>query len=82
VAVPARVWLGVALAILVRPGLWWPTLRQCARLAPNRWWRRPPFLPIPDAGVVAFRLATAYGERGTATAADVLRYLRWCASRD
>jgi hypothetical protein len=79
--VPVRVWIAVTLAVLVRPSLWWPALRQSARLAPRRWWRRPPFLPIPDRGVVAFRLATAYGTSGRVSASDVVRYLRWAATR-
>jgi len=80
-AVPARVWFAVAFAVVLRPRLWWPALRQCARLAPLGWWRRPPFLPRPDHDVVAFRLATAYGTSGRARADDLLAYLQWCAHR-
>jgi hypothetical protein len=78
---PARVRVAVILAVLVRPMLWWPALRQCARLAPLGWWRRWPFLPLPDSGVVEFRLMTAYGSQGTPKAQDLIGYLRWCADR-
>lgn len=77
----ARVWVGIALAVAARPTLWWAALRQCARLARCGWFRRFPFLPVPDRGVVGFRLATAYGTEGVPSGADVVRYLRWCAAR-
>jgi hypothetical protein len=46
-------------------------------IAPG-WWRRPPFLPVPDATYVRYRIETAYGVRGTPNAADVISYLEWC----
>lgn len=67
-------------AVLAHPTLWPTALRQARRLAPARWWRRPPFLPVPDAAYLRFRLETAYGgtgERGP-DGADVVTYLRWC----
>lgn len=76
-----HVWVGVVLAVVVRPSLWFVALRQSWRLARADWWRHPPFLPVPDRGVVEFRLATAYGLDGHASVDDVIRYLRWCAGR-
>jgi hypothetical protein len=47
-----------------------------------RWWRRPPFLPVPDADYVRFRLETQYGTGGAPDPADVVVYLRWCRDQD
>jgi hypothetical protein len=47
---------------------------------PPRWWRRPPFLPLPDRGWIRFRLETAYGDpRARPTVADLGAYSTWCA---
>jgi hypothetical protein len=67
------------LAVLARPGLWLTALRQVRRLARPGWWRRPPFLPLPDREYLAFRLVTQYGDAGhRPIAADVVSYLAWC----
>ena len=45
--------------------------RRCASgsgSCPRGWWRRPPFLPVPTARYLAFRLETAYGPRRAPTA--------------
>jgi hypothetical protein len=47
-------------------------------MIPPDWWRRRPFLPVPDAAYVRFRIETAYGPMGEATPDDVVRYLEWC----
>ena len=52
-------------AVAGHPGLWATGLRQVWVLAGPGWWRRPPFLPLPDAAYLRFRLETAYGEPGT-----------------
>jgi hypothetical protein len=42
------------------------------------WWRRPPFLPIPDPEYLRWRLHTAYGdERDFPPVNDVVRFARW-----
>jgi hypothetical protein len=68
------------LAALARQPWLWPTaVRQAHALAPPGWWRRRPFLPVPDPAYVAFRLQTMYGDPGHQPASeDVLAYLRWC----
>lgn len=72
---PARVLLAVAL----RPDLWVTALRQLLALAPRRWWSRRPFLPVPDADYLTFRLQTMYGgSKPEPVAADVVSYLEWC----
>ena len=70
-------------AVLVRPHLWVTALRQSGRLAPSGWWRRPPFLPRPDADYLGFRMETQYGSRVHAPdAVDLVSYLEWCRAQD
>jgi hypothetical protein len=46
------------------------------------WFRRFPFLPLPDRDYVRWRMLTAYGdENAVPPATDVIRYARW-AVRD
>jgi hypothetical protein len=69
----------VVCAVARRPRLWSTALRQTRRLAPRGWWRRPPFLPLPDRDYLRFRLQTMYGGgEQTPRTADVLTYLWWC----
>jgi hypothetical protein len=68
-----------ALAVARRPSLWTTAIRQLARLAPTGWWRRAPFLPVPDADYLRFRLVTAYGgSGGQPRPEDLITYLHWC----
>ena len=73
-------WLRVFFAVLARPRLWWVATRQAARISRARWWRRAPFLPVPDGAYVRFRLETAYGEVIAPRPADLIGYLEWCAA--
>lgn len=77
-----RVLAAVVVAVLARPSLWAVAVRQGLRLAEPRWWRRPPWLPLPAQEYVHFRLVTAYGDEGrvrpSELARDVVAYLRWC----
>lgn len=72
----------VVLSVMAHPTLWPVALRQLFRLAPNGWWRRWPFLPVPASGYLLFRLETQYGSTADETKAprptDVVDYLRWC----
>ncbi|MEY3589092.1 MAG: hypothetical protein RJA47_1688 [Actinomycetota bacterium] len=70
-------------AVLARPSLWPTAIVQLFRLAPRGWWRRVPFLPLPPADYMEFRLVTQYGGRFLASgesidSADVVDYLMWC----
>lgn len=76
--VSPRWWVRAGLALLVRPSLWPTALAQALRLARPGWWRRRPFLPLPDPDYVRFRFQTAYGSDGDPEPEDVLTYLRWC----
>ncbi|MEX0856107.1 MAG: hypothetical protein WD056_00930 [Gemmatimonadota bacterium] len=45
---------------------------------PEGWYRRFPFLPIPDAAYLRWRMETAYGDpAATPPARDAARYLHW-----
>ena len=69
-------------AVLVHPTLWPVALRQAARASRPHWWRRAPFLPVPDADYLRFRLETQYGTGGVPDPDDVVVYLRWCRDHD
>jgi hypothetical protein len=77
---PLSFWMRSALLVLARPWLWATAARQILRLARYDWWRRAPFLPLPDAGYLRFRFETQYGTGPGARAdpADVIVYLEWC----
>ncbi|MHB1444482.1 MAG: hypothetical protein ACYCTI_04505 [Acidimicrobiales bacterium] len=69
-------------AVGPHPRLWPSGLMTLRRLAPRRWWRRWPPLPIPEAGYLAFRMETAYGDPyALPPPADVLAYLEWCRAQ-
>lgn len=75
----ARTALATAAAVARRPWLWGTAVRQALRLAPNGWWRRPPFLPLPDRRYLAFRLSTQYGSPDhVPEPRDLVDYLAWC----
>jgi hypothetical protein len=51
------------------------------RFRAKGWYRRAPFLPLPPAEYVAWRLHTAYGDGDALPqAAELARYLRWTVS--
>jgi hypothetical protein len=61
-----------------RPALWPTAVMQVRRTVPPRWWRRPPFLPLPARDYVRFRLHTQYGTASAPEPRDVVTYLDWC----
>jgi hypothetical protein len=77
---PRRFWRRAVATLARHPGLWPTALAQAHRLAPPRWWRRAPFLPLPDRDYVRFRLETQYGA-GEPAPEDLVVYLRWCRDR-
>ena len=71
------------IAILAHPALWATAVRQVGRIAPRHWWRRPPFLPLPEPEYLRFRMETQYGaEHDAIDPADLITYLRWCRHPD
>jgi len=78
-AVSPRWMVAPAAAVIVRPALWATALRQVRLLAAPGWWRRSPYLPLPDRGYLRFRLQTAYGDPDRyPEPADIVTYLHWC----
>ncbi len=73
----------VMTALVRRPDLWSTALRAALSLAPAGWWRRSPFLPLPDPDWLRFRMSTAYGgdgNVGTDSAFhtdDLITWLEW-----
>jgi len=77
VSVPSLV--RALVAVVRRPSLWATGVRQLLVLAPPGWWRRAPWLPLPDAAYLRFRMQTMYGDDGhEPEAEDLITYLRWC----
>ncbi len=73
----------VAAVVVLRPRLWRPAVREVLRLAEPGWWRRPPFLPLPSAGLWEFRMTTAYGDPGAVPSPpDVVSFLEWVDGLD
>jgi hypothetical protein len=73
-------WPATIAAVARRPRLWVTALGQARRLAPRRWWARPPFLPVPDRDWMAFRMETQYGDpHHRPVAGDVVTWLEWAA---
>lgn len=70
--------LPAVVAVVRRPALWPTAAAQMIRLAAPGWWRRRPFLPLPDPGYLRFRLETAYGDDRDPQPADIVTYLHWC----
>jgi hypothetical protein len=65
--------------VLRHPSLWATGVVQLVRLAPRGWWRRRPFLPLPDPHYLRFRLQTAYGDPDREPEPeDLVTYLHWC----
>ena len=64
--------------VAARPSLWWASVASAIRFAPRGWWRRPPFLPRPDARYWRFRMETAYGDPDAEPSLDDLVVaIRW-----
>ena len=76
-------WLPPAVfAVVRRPDLWATAIRVGRDHAPPRWWRRRPFLPLPDSDWMAFRYETAFAERtGRPSPDEVIDYLEWVRHR-
>ena len=68
----------LAARAIARPLLAADLVRLAWRFRRQAWYRRPPFLPLPAAAYVAWRMYTAYGdEHAVPPPADVVRYAQW-----
>ena len=79
-------WLGLTTSLALRslrdPATGVALLRVGWRFRRRGWWRRAPFLPLPDRTYLRWRMHTAYGEHDTVPPAeDVIRFARWAVSR-
>ncbi len=72
-------WFAVVGAVAGRPRLWPAAVSAGVALVPRGWWRRRPFLPVPDRRWLRFRMVTAYGGDGRRSPdpADVITWLEW-----
>ena len=78
-----RTLVRIGAAVVRRPTLWGTAVRQWRRTTPAGWWRQRPFLPVPAADYVRFRLVTQYGATDhRVDTEDVLQYLMWCRRHD
>jgi hypothetical protein len=67
---------------LRHPAIGLALVRVGWRFRARAWYRRFPFLPLPDATYLRWRMYTAYGdENAVPPADDIVRYARW-AVRD
>lgn len=65
---------------LIRPRLLLILLATGWRFRRRGWYRRPPFLPLPPADYMRWRMHTAYGdERHMPSAEELEAYVRWAA---
>jgi hypothetical protein len=63
---------------VVNPRVAWDLAALAWSMRRRRWYREPPFLPLPPPEYVRWRMYTAYGdENAVPPAEDVLRVARW-----
>ena len=75
-------WLGLTfqltLRALVNPRLALDLLRLAWAFRARDWYRRLPFLPIPPAEYIRWRMYTAYGdEHAVPSVEDIVRFATW-----
>jgi hypothetical protein len=75
-------WRALTLELLARacinPRLAVDLLRTAWAFRRREWWRKPPFLPLPDRPYLRWRMYTAYGdENAVPPVADVIGFARW-----
>ena len=77
-----RLTTSLALRSLRDPATGVALLRVGWRFRRRGWWRRAPFLPLPDRTYLRWRMHTAYGAYDSVPpAADVIRYARWAVRK-
>ena len=76
-----RLSLALALRSVMHPTLAVDLVRVAWRFRAREWYRRAPFLPLPDATYLKWRMYTAYGDfDAVPSAEEVERYVRWAAA--
>ena len=75
-------YVGLAKVAVRRPWLIPAMLAAAWAFRANRWYRQPPFLPMPSRAYMRWRMETAYGDGNTVVpSVDLERYLRWGSDR-
>lgn len=70
--------LQLSLRAAVNPRLTVDLLRTTWAFRRRGWWRKPPFLPLPDREYLRWRMYTAYGdEAAVPPVQDVIGFARW-----
>lgn len=70
--------LGLTWRALVNPRVAWDLSCLAWAMRSRDWYRTAPFLPLPPAEYLRWRMYTAYGdENALPPVRDVLRYARW-----
>lgn len=68
----------LTLRALVNPRLALDLLAVVWAFRARDWYRRAPFLPVPPAEYIAWRMYTAYGnERAIPSTEEVIRFAQW-----
>ena len=74
----SRLMLSLAMRSLRSPATGLALIRVAWRFRRRDWYKRAPFLPLPDRDYVRWRLHTAYGrDDAVPPASDLVRYARW-----
>jgi hypothetical protein len=64
------------------PALASALVRVAWRFRRRRWFRKPPFLPLPDRNYLRWRMLTAYGDPDAVPSPEeVARYARWAVRK-
>ncbi|HEU4649371.1 MAG TPA: hypothetical protein VFS33_09950 [Gemmatimonadales bacterium] len=77
-----RSWTALSLRLagraVVNPRLALDLLRTAWTFRRRNWWKRAPWLPLPDRTYLRWRMYTAYGdENAVPPMIDVIRFARW-----
>lgn len=73
-----RLTLSLAARAAVRPRLALDLLAAAWAFRRRHWYRTPPFLPLPSADYLRWRMYTAYGdEDAVPPTEDVVRFAQW-----
>jgi hypothetical protein len=73
-----RLILALGFRSLKKPSLGAALIRVAWRFRRRHWYRRPPFLPVPDRNYLRWRMLTAYGDPNVVPPPDdIARYARW-----
>lgn len=77
-----RIVLLLTLRCIREPTLATALVRVAWRFRRRRWFRKPPFLPVPDRTYLRWRMLTAYGDPDAVPSPDeIARYARWAVRR-